>query len=1304
MTIHEIKRESVTETPLLLFDCELANGSVERWSTHQVALGSRNYKGRVQRHNVFDIRSGADDGIDALAKVSLTLANADSYFSQIERAAGWKGARLTVRFVFLNARTGEAASDEMVMFRGACNPPDEITESTIRLTFMSRLSLQRTLLPDVRIQRRCPWMFPSSQAQREIAVDGGPRGQYSPFYRCGYSAGVTGGAGNLNAGAPFTSCDYTRASCEARGMFDVDAASLTTRRFGGVEFVPSTIAVKSYGEKGSHQSGALENEGRYNDFVPLVYGTAWYRPPIVFARNDGNLTHMEVLLGMGPIEGVTKVLVNDIELPAGDSAQKPTATGWFNVASAGWRDGEFNLDFTDRSGKPLGDPYGSMAVLSVVVPNRISDGRSMPRVEVLAKGMKLPVYETGGGYVAHLYTNNPAWVLLDLLRRSGWSADEIDFGSFARTAAYCEEPIQTTDLNGTGRTIPRFQCNLVVRKRRSSADVIRGVRNGAALYLTYGADGKLELGAESSIGIQQGEKPACSNSTEQLDGGWPAYEFGDATSQFSDIVRKGSGEPAFRMFSRTTAETPNRYSIEFQDEFNAYQQDSMSLVDIDDAVLAGQEISASLTALGLPNFSQAGRVLRLQLDKSIRGNTYVDFETGVRGVGLKPGDLITVTYAKEGLQRQLFRIVRMSPGLNYDSIGIVAQIHNDEWYVGGGGESGVIGGGRQPVIDAALPRPLVGTALDDEGYSIFDIEEKPIETADGSYEVELSVSFATPARPSKNAPSVPLMSLAPQVSQSGGTLKGGRNYYYAVSAMGADSEESPLSFVARATAIAGSDTYRVTLHDLSFAPGTASFNVYRGPNPTQLLRVATEEPLAASWSDSGADEELAAPPDANYEHANFYWRLELLPEVAAAMHGETSVGNSDLAMLPNEYRGKLARITKGKGRGQERLITSNTETTITVSPKWDVEPDSSSSFVVADNSWNFAALSETSPAVFRVPNREGAGIQVSGRAANVHDRECSYELSPLTPWVIGGAAADNAVPPKPSFGLNSAGQGVCEIAAIAFSDLENTRSISAGSLTLHYWNELVGTTTLELANAVDAEATDMRLNQDGQLFVGSMIQMDSEIVVVDEIAENKLDIVVQRGAFGSTAVEHDAEAKAWHLQRKRFALPFVRGIFGTPASGSYSQSLIVPDIRIVVAELYVTNVKGNSRIGSNCYSRLADGGIRTLSGGQFSMQVDGPLSVQADAVPRISIEAPHALRDLFAEVVEPSTGAPIQVRVTADGETYATLTIPPGETLSDPVLDGLTLTPLQAGSKLGMDVVGVGNDRPGSGLTVTMRL
>lgn len=168
--------------------------------------------------------------------------------------------------------------------------------------------------------------------------------------------------------------------------------------------------------------------------------------------------------------------------------------------------------------------------------------------------------------------------------------------------------------------------------------------------------------------------------------------------------------------------------------------------------------------------------------------------------------------------------------------------------------------------------------------------------------------------------------------------------------------------------------------------------------------------------------------------------------------------------------------------------------------------------------------------------------------------------------------------------------------------------------------------------------------------------------------------------------------------------PFVKGIFGTPASGSYSQVLMVPDIRIAAAELYVTNVKGNSQVGVASFSTLVDGGIRTLSGGQFSMQVDGPLAVQSNAVPQLSVEAAHAVRDIFATVIEPSTGGPIEVRVTRDGETYCTLTIPDGETLSDPVIDGLTLSPLATGWKLGLDVISVGSDRPGAGLTVTVRL
>ena len=86
---------------------------------------------------------------------------------------------------------------------------------------------------------------------------------------------------------------------------------------------------------------------------------------------------MEVLLSMGQIQGVVKVLVNQLEIPLGQAGANMTGTGWYSVVSLGNRTGTFNPDFSDGSGNPLGDPYGSMAYLSVVVPNAINDGTSL---------------------------------------------------------------------------------------------------------------------------------------------------------------------------------------------------------------------------------------------------------------------------------------------------------------------------------------------------------------------------------------------------------------------------------------------------------------------------------------------------------------------------------------------------------------------------------------------------------------------------------------------------------------------------------------------------------------------------------------------------------------------------------------------------------------------------------------------------------------------------------------------------------------------------------------------------------------
>src|SRR5262249_40818247 len=157
----------------------------------------------------------------------------------------------------------------------------------------------------------------------------------------------------------------------------------------------------------------------------------------------------------------------------GQAGTNMTVTGWYNVVSLGARDGAFNADFSDGAGAPAGDPYGSLAWLSIVVPNRINYGRSLPEVKNLADGLKMPTYDVSGSPAGVIFTANPAWILLDILRRCGWQREEIDLASFSRSATFCDEQIQTQDLYGNSVMTPRFQCNLVLQKRRSAGDVLR---------------------------------------------------------------------------------------------------------------------------------------------------------------------------------------------------------------------------------------------------------------------------------------------------------------------------------------------------------------------------------------------------------------------------------------------------------------------------------------------------------------------------------------------------------------------------------------------------------------------------------------------------------------------------------------------------------------------------------------------------------------------------------------------------------------------------------------------------------------
>ena len=241
---------------------------------------------------------------------------------------------------------------------------------------------------------------------------------------------------------------------------------------------------------------------------------------------------MEVLLGMGAIQGILTVLVNDIEIPQGVNGVNMTSTGWYNLITPGTRNGAAGREFhATASGVPLGDPYGSMAYLSVVVPNRINDGTSIPTVQVLMQGLQLWQFDTSGNFLGEQFSEQsgvgPAGYP-DALRVH---ARRNRYRRVSPTAAaYADELISVDDPVGGSVQLPRFQCNFALKDSQSAGEIIRSIRNGSRFYLvlnTRRVCSKRGSRIPSRCSNRRCRREAMRVNT--FNGGWPAYEF-DATS------------------------------------------------------------------------------------------------------------------------------------------------------------------------------------------------------------------------------------------------------------------------------------------------------------------------------------------------------------------------------------------------------------------------------------------------------------------------------------------------------------------------------------------------------------------------------------------------------------------------------------------------------------------------------------------------------------------------------------------------------------------------------------------------------
>lgn len=97
-------------------------------------------------------------------------------------------------------------------------------------------------------------------------------------------------------------------------------------------------------------------------------------------------------------------------------------------------------------------------------------------------------------------------------------------------------------------------------------------------------------------------------------------------------------------------------------------------------------------------------------------------------------------------------------------------------------------------------------------------------------------------------------------------------------------------------------------------------------------------------------------------------------------------------MVPNEERGRIVKIIRGTGVGQERLIASNTETVLTVTPAWDITPDATSIFIVLAGTWEYES------AVARLALEQGELVEMSLPVDNLLQETLYAEVALVDRW------------------------------------------------------------------------------------------------------------------------------------------------------------------------------------------------------------------------------------------------------------------------------------------------------------------
>lgn len=293
--------------------------------------------------------------------------------------------------------------------------------------------------------------------------------------------------------------------------------------------------------------------------------------------------------------------------------------------------------------------YPTSSVLSLGL--RADVYSNLPEVSVELRGLRIEVptnYDpvartysgTWDGTFKTAYSNNPAWVLRDLIINDRYglgqyiTEDQIDKWSLMEIAQYCDGLV---DAPGGGSE-PRFTCNLILQTAEEAWTVLQQLSSIFRGILYY-AGGTI-------VPVQ--DRPLS-----------PVFTFNEANTieEFSDDGRVSRGNFEYAGSAKRARHTV--CLVSWDDPADNYQPRVEYVAD-EDAIARFGYRSADLRLVGVTSRGQALRAAQWMLLSERLLDDTVTFSTNEIGMAVRPGDFIKVADPLKAAARYGGRVVSVS--------------------------------------------------------------------------------------------------------------------------------------------------------------------------------------------------------------------------------------------------------------------------------------------------------------------------------------------------------------------------------------------------------------------------------------------------------------------------------------------------------------------------------------------------------------------------------------------------------------------------------------------------------------------